>query len=64
MIHYRINVRQFIDDDTITDNWISVVAEDSDDAIAMADNAMETLGCDYELLACEGGRTLTTDEAL
>jgi hypothetical protein len=63
MIHYRIQYRQFVDlnCENIQEGWISVVAEDSDDAIAIVENALEKMTCEYELLACEGGEIVSED---
>ena len=60
MIKYNIQYRQFVDvdDDEVNEGWLAFVAEDSDDAIAQADNILEKLGFEYELLACEGGKIL------
>jgi hypothetical protein len=63
MIHYRIQYRQFVDlnCENIQEGWISVRAECSDDAIALADEALGMLTPDYELLACEGGEVVSED---
>jgi hypothetical protein len=54
MIVYRIEYRQFIDEDEVQD-------KDSDSAIEDAEYALRLLGFEFEILSCEGGKVLDMD---
>jgi hypothetical protein len=61
MIVYRIEYRQFIDEDEVQYGWFRVQDKDSDSAIEDAEYALRLLGFEFEILSCEGGKVLDMD---